>query len=195
MAKARRTSARKSGAKSGGMKRASKDEQARIEELLGEDFETLSEARAALAKETGAVPGKSSYKVRELSNKNTVAKFVDDLEKRADEIDALKKPEEYFAAEIYGHKTWTVFGSSEQLARKLGTYKGLREEHPKKSLQQIKIIRIKGRNGLAEWQRQKRLEVEKSLKASHKSKRERTRMKKRIKSLEAQIKALKTKRH
>lgn len=171
----------------------------RIEDLLGEEFESLSEARRALKAETGAVPGKDRYTVRELSSRNnrTVKSQIADFEAHSNTIDALKKPEEYWAAEIYGHGTYQLYASVEQLARKLATYRGLQEENPKKALKNIKIIRVSGRNAIAEYQRQKRLEVEDSLRLRKlKGKRDRARekaMQQKIKTLESQVKKLRRK--
>jgi hypothetical protein len=144
------------------MKASKSDELARIEDLLGEDFTSLSEARKALRSETGVAPGKDSYTVRELSSRKnrTVDAFITDVKGRSDEIDLLKREPEFWAAEIYGHGTYQLFGSMEQLAAKLNTYKGLKEENPREALRNIKVIRVKGRNGVQEYRRQKQLDVE-----------------------------------
>lgn len=183
--KKRRTNAR---AKSTGrIKRSSAEELERIEDLLGEDFDTLTQARAALARETGPRPGKQKYRVSELSQKKTVSSFVKDIERpeKIEEIDALKRDQDYFAAKIYGHNTYNVYGSIEQLAKKLGTYKGLASESPKESLKHIQVIKIKGRNGLREWRKQKAKQIEKKIEQSHKDRKTIARLKKQIKKLRA----------
>lgn len=118
----------------------------RIENLLGENFETLTEARHALQAETGPRSGKHSYTVTELSHKKhrTIKTFIADLEENKAEIDALKKPPEFWAAQIYGNGTWGLYTDIGSLARKLGTYRGLQEDHPQKALKNIKIVRVTG---------------------------------------------------
>jgi hypothetical protein len=178
----------------------------RLEDLLDEDFGSLKEARAAYKAETGVAPGKDEYTVRELSSKKnrTVREFIADLSGRTEEIDALKKPNEYWAAEIYGHGTYNLYGSIEQLTRKLDTYKGLQQENPQKALKNIKLIRVSGRNARAEYFKQKKLQVEESwrlakLKGKQNRKRQRAQEAKlrrsasKIKGLSKQIKALKAK--
>jgi hypothetical protein len=167
-----------------------------IEDLLGEDFSSLAEARQALKKETGHIPGKSSYTVRELSSKKngTVKQFIADLEGHTDELDALKRPNDFWAAEIYGHKTYQLFGSMEALARKLASYRGLQEENPRAALQHIKIVQVKGVNALSDYYAAKRAEVTSSwekAKLKHKLDRARKRRQERkITRLEATVKSL-----
>src|SRR5208282_4257624 len=95
----------------------------------------------------------ASYTVGELSSKKhkTVRTFVTDLEGHRAEIDALKHNQDYWAAEIYGNKTYSLFGNIDLLAKKLGSYRGLQEEHPKQALKNIKIIRVSGRNAVNEY--------------------------------------------
>lgn len=175
------------------------DELSRIEDFLGEEFESLSEARKALKAETGVAPNKASYTVQELSTRKhrTVKTFIPDLESHRQEIDTLKKPSDFWAAEIYGHGTYNLYGSIEQLARKLATYRGLAEEHPKKALSNIKIIRVSGVNAIADYYKSKKIEVEKSwrkTKDRHKLDRVRQRKQaKQIKGLKKQIATLKAK--
>ena len=132
----------------------------RIESLLGEDFESLSQAKAALQQESQ--PRKNSYTVRELSSRQnkTVKAFVSDLEKHIPEIDSLKTKEDRWAAEIYGYKTYNLYSSISGLATQLSKYidRGLGEEKPTKALKEIKIIRV-GFKSADKWLRDKQAEV------------------------------------
>lgn len=132
-------------------KTARAKELAVIEATLGEEFSSLSEARKALHSES--TPLKNSYTVRELSTKKhkTIRTFIPDVENHASEIDQLKRPQDFWAAEIYGYGTYSVHGSIAGLIRKIATYKGLQEENPTAALRNIKIIRIKGQHGLDQY--------------------------------------------
>lgn len=171
----------------------------RIERILDEDFETLSEARKALTAETGAVPGKASYTVSELSSRKhkTVKAFISDIESHSKELDGLKQDKDFWAAEIYGNKTYALYGSMEQLARKLASYRGLQEEHPRAALKHVKIVRVSGVNALADYRQQKQFEVEESWRlAKLKGKVDRKRKKrqeKQIEQLRAEVKRLRKK--
>lgn len=193
--KTRRTSARvKTGRGMKGAKFAAREnELARIEDALGEEFETLAQARKALHRETGAVPFKDSYTVRELSTRKhrTVKTLLPEWESRAAEIDALKHKPDFWAAEIYGNKTYSLYGTFEQLVKKLSTYHGLRDEDPTKALANIKIVRVHGVNAVQDYYRQKKAEREAALrktqaKRSELLKRER-KQKRKIKSLQQTI--------
>lgn len=171
----------------------------RIENLLGEDFTSLAEARRALKAETGPKKGKVSYTVGELSTRKhkTVRTLVTDLEGHSEEVDALKKDADYWGAEIYGAKTYSLYPSIEGLAKKIGSYRGLQEEHPRAALKNIKIIKVSGQNALNKYLAARRKQTEDSWRRTrekHKVDRKRTRKQaSAIKKLQAQIKALKTK--
>jgi hypothetical protein len=157
----------------------SADELQRIEDLLDEDFESLSQARKAFKHETGLAPGKDSYTVKELSHRKhaTVKTFLPDLEEHRKEVDALKKKSDFWAAEIYGNGTYSLYSDIDALARRIGTYKGLQEENPRQALRNIKIIRVKNVDA-SEYIRQRILAKEESkrlgkLKGKENRKRER----------------------
>lgn len=195
--------------KSGSRKLASNSEAElqRIENLLGEEFDSLAQARKALKTDTGPKPNKLAYTVGELSSKKhkTIKTLLPDLEEHTAEIDNLKADQDYWAAEIYGAKTYSVYASIEGLAKKLGTYKGLQEENPKAALKNIKIIRIRGQNALDKYIAARRKQTEESWKRTkekHKEDRKRTRkqagqlrkMKDQIKAQKALIKKLQKKK-
>lgn len=135
---------------------------AEIEEFLGEDFDSLAEAKRALKTQTGPAPRKDSYTVKELSSKKheTIKTFVTDLEEHQAEIDSLKAPPDLWAARIYGHGTYQLYGSIEQLAKKLASYKDLVNENPKDALKNIQIVRVHGVNGAEDYFNQKKREVQ-----------------------------------
>jgi hypothetical protein len=178
-----------------------------IEDLLGEDFDSITEARKALKRETGPAPGKDFYSVRELSTRKnkTVQAFLSDIHEHRANIDALKKPKEFWAAEIYGHGTYQLFSTTADLVKKLSTYKGLQTEDPTEALKNIKVIHVKGVNALAQYQESKRLDLEeqwrlRKLKGIENRKRKRQqeskikRLEREVKELRASNRALKRKR-
>lgn len=166
----------------------------RIENLLGEDFESLSQARKALKEQSGPVPHKKKYSVSELSSKQhrTIRTFVTDLEDHTAEIDALKYDTDFWAAKIYGHGTYEVYGSISLLAEKLASYRGLQEEQPREALKNIEIIRVHGVDAVVDYQRKKKAEVERRwqrVREQHKLDRKRKRREAaKLKKAEAKVK-------
>lgn len=176
----------------------SQSELQRIESVLGEDFESLSQARKALAQQTTAVPHKKSYTVSELSHKShrTVKTFVVDLEEHSAEVDSLKRPQEFWAAEIYGNKTYLLYSNISELAKKLASYRGLQEEHPRKALKNIKIIKVSGQDAekyFREKEAQRKLSREKAIRLGKLDRKRDRRQARKISQLEQQIKELRKK--
>lgn len=166
-------------------KSAKQRELAQIEQTLGEEFSSLSEARKALAQETTTL--KDSYTIRELSTKkhSTIRTFLPDVESHKAEIDQLKRPQDFWAAEIYGYGTYSVHGSIADLAKKLASYRGLQEENPAAALKHIKIIRIKGQHGLDQYLKRRREQTKESWKrAKEKHRQHVKRQKKQARQLE-----------
>jgi hypothetical protein len=195
--RSRKTPAKKRRANSSSKsaKSAESAELQRLEHLLGEDFSTLSEARAAFATETGAAPGKSSYTVKELSHKrhNKIQGFIADLEEHEADVDALKKPTDFWAAEINGYNTYSLFANTHLLTQKLLSYKGLQEESPK-LINQIKIIKVRGVDA-GKYHAAKKAQVKESWrKAKEKRKLDRSRQRKQARDLARATKQLKAER-
>lgn len=137
------------------------------------------------------VKNRSSYSIRSLSTHqhNTLKSFLLDINEHSDEIDALKKPDEFWAAEIYGAKTFTVFSSIRGLSNQLSSYRDLQTESPKDALRSIKIIKLHN-NQLGEYQRKRKQQTEdRDLRAKLLGKRDRKREKK-TKQKEARAKKL-----
>jgi hypothetical protein len=97
-----------------------------IERLLGEDFESLAQAREALRLETrgrpkaravrplrGVKKGKSSYTLQELaSSKSTnLGKLLAKIEENSEQIDQLKQPEQMWAFQIYDRHSLVPYES------------------------------------------------------------------------------------
>lgn len=175
--------------------RKSERELQQIENLLGEDFETLAQAHTALRRESGPKPYKDKYSVRELSSKRhkTLKQFLPDLSHHAREIDALKHPTDLWAAEIKGkrgwYKTYKAFDSIEGLSNQIGKYKDLLEEFPSKVIDDIRVVRVKNRK---QWHKAKQTEIAERKQyyaaKAEKSRKEKRKSKKRMRYLERKVK-------
>ena len=97
-----------------------------IERLLGEDFESLAQAREALRLETrgrpkvkavrpprGAKKGKRSYTLQELasSKSKNLGKLLAKIEENSEQIDQLKSPEQMWAFQIYDRHSLVPYES------------------------------------------------------------------------------------
>lgn len=115
---------------------------------------------------------KRNYSVRDLpiDQKGTMAQLLQKIDRNVDEIDKLKKPGEWWAAEIeYNHKTHAMartlvpYGSIDLLVRALGKYEEIQQLGNKRNavdglIKKIRIIKFAG--SAVQYQKIKKIEVE-----------------------------------
>lgn len=143
------------------MKKSKQAELQEIEKLLGEDFETLAEARAALKREskptvTSRQRNKTNYSLRELPEVKgkTVTDLLVSIEQNREAVDALRKPGELWAAEFTNkhgsYKIYRAFEDVDLLAKYLSRYDSVQKFGNKvganntELIKAIKLIKFKG---------------------------------------------------
>ena len=110
-----------------------------IERLLGEDFESLAQAREALRLETRGRPKvkvvrrrikkRDEYTLQELGETRSkqLLTLVSKIDENQDQIDALKNENQFFAASVWDRHVEVVFRDASGLSQWLGRYVGVKE--------------------------------------------------------------------
>jgi DNA-binding protein HU-beta len=102
----------------------------------------------APAKQIQKLSKRKSYTFRDLPIKqsNSLPKLLTELETRADDLDALKRPGEYWAFTLLGHKSHQVFESLDLMLGKLRQYKlPTRKDDMRDMVEGIRFVKFGGR--------------------------------------------------
>lgn len=110
---------------------------------------TLAEIvnKTRLPKKPPLAPLGKALSIRDFPTKHkSLAGVLKDLEEHGDEINALKRPDENFAFQIDGIRSYAVFGSIQQFARSLAESAGIQQVLKKRQDSQelynsLKIVR------------------------------------------------------
>lgn len=95
------------------------------------------------------------------------------LENHADEIDSLKKPDEYFTFRIHGTDSRTPYKSIEQLLQEFQKYRGIKGQEILGSLQIIRWNETSDQNFATKWQRIRKVRKPNPVQAAKRAQRRR----------------------
>lgn len=89
--------------------------------------------------------GRDSFELTEApyAAGKTVFRKLSSIERNGEKFDQLKDPDDFWAAEIKGNKTWEVFRTAEQLADKLKHYKAIEEN--RLDISDIQVLKFHGK--------------------------------------------------
>jgi hypothetical protein len=113
-----------------------------LQEIVNKSLKTIPPKEAPKL-----LPIRTPISVRDFPVKHkSLALVLSDLEANAKEINALKRPGEYFAWEVDGIKSYGIFADIELLARELGESAGIQQLFHKRSqgttfINKLKIVR------------------------------------------------------